>query len=222
MENPIVARDSNPGRRDPFRLQFGAPDEGDIIRTSRKKKYRQSAPKGRRKRFHFDSAYRHEGVPPVIYADSREENYYDYEDNEREWQEEVVKYLRHKRRKFIGRLSGRHLRRIGKMPLSASHRGKLIYPKRVIPGYNNEFYEESYNPNDYVERRYRPGFEGGYGYPRMGNYGPYGESAPEFEEGLHSDESASPYGAGYQVGASYEGEHGYGSTEDLGKGRSSY
>lgn len=39
-----------------------------------------------------------------------------------------------------------------------------------------EFAEESFNPGAYSERNYRPGWEGGMGFPRSGNYGHYGES----------------------------------------------
>lgn len=217
MENLQAYRDVAPGRRDPYRLQFGEEDAGEKIKRRR---FRRFEPPDRKK-YRFRRRYLHEIFQPNFYADPQEEEYYGDEEYEKEWEKEVETYLRGKGNSLRQIIKGRRLRRINKVKVFESPRKKLFRQRNVIPVYDNEYPEESYNPNDYIEQRYRPGFEGGSGYPKLGNYGHYGESAPEFERGFQGPESQSPYASGYQVGPSYEGEHGYGSIEDLGGRRGS-
>lgn len=222
MENLQAYRSVNPGRRDPYRLQFGETEESSIRERIKSRGYRRFEPRVKKKNYRIRSRYFHENFQPNIYADPQEEEYYGDEEYEKEWGKEVETYLRGKRNSLRQIIKGRRLRRINKVKVFESPRKKLFRQRNVIPVYDNEYSEESYNPNDYIEQRYRPGFEGGFGYPKLGNYGHYGESAPEFERGFRGAESQSPYSSGYQVGPSYEGEHGYGATEDLGSGREPY
>lgn len=221
MENIQGTRDINPARRDPYRLQFSETEEPGRRRKEKMRKYHRK-PQSTRKVYRL-KRYRHEDFQPNIYADDLEEEYYGDEDHEREWEEEVEIYLLGKKKRLPGQFRGRrHLYRLNRIPDFKRGRKRLSEERNFIPAYDNEYYEESFNPNEYSEQRYRPGFEGGSGYPRLGNYGHYGERAPEFERGFQGTESQSPYASGYQVGPSYEGEHGYGSKEDLGSGRESY
>lgn len=222
MENIHGTKDINPGRRDPYRLQFSETEEtGERRRRITTGRWRPE-PVRKKKFFRSGRRYKHEGFQPNLYVEPLEEEYYGEEDHEREWEKEVETYLLGKQRRLPGQLSrSRRLHRISRIPVFRRGRKKSLR-RDFIPEYDIEYSEESYNPNEYTEKRYRPGFEGGFGYPRLGNYGHYGESAPEFESGFQGTESQSPYASGYQVGPSYEGEHGYGSTEDLGSSREPY
>lgn len=222
MEHIQGSRDINPARRDPYRLQFSETEPGEERRRISPGYGRQER-RRKKKAFHSGRRYKQGGFQPNLYVEPLEEEYYGEEEHEKEWERDVENYLLGKKRRLAGELSrGRRLRRISRIPVFKRERKRFFRERGFIPEYDIEYSEESYNPNEYTEQRYRPGFEGGFGYPRLGNYGHYGERAPEFESGFRGAESQSPYASGYQVGPSYEGEHGYGSTEDLGSSREPY
>lgn len=96
--------------------------------------------------------------------------------------------------------------------------------ERYTPAYSeyeNEYSNEPYNQSEYNERESRPRYEGGRNYPERESYGRYGESTRGYRGSYEGGQRQSPYGAGYQGSESYEGERGYGSTEDIGYGRES-